>query len=231
MPKPKVLVVEDTNADVDLITYHLHRVGFTVTVASNAEEALALLRSGDQPPLAMVDIRLPGMPGGELIRIIKREWPEIIIGVVSGGLPESDWASLRGMGATILFGKPFMDKDAYFLLGLIKETALAYERGRRHRTRGDYWRYGLISAFIGGFASMVENGVAIKIIAPEKLKLGEDMWVTVITIAGLALFNGVKLAAFYLKQSPLPPLVLKSPNGHEPHHHGEREVTRQHHRG
>lgn len=213
-PQPKVLVVEDTETHAELILYHLSRVGFTVTLANTAEEALVVLRSGESFQMAMVDIRLPGMSGMDLIPLIKRDWPDIIIGVVTATVPETDYEALRNAGATILFGKPFMDRDAYYLLSLIRETGLAFERGRKHRTKWDYWRYGLLGAFVGGFSSMLESGVAITIIAPEKFRVDSGLGLTLVTIVGLALLNAVKFAAAHLKQSPLPGFAYPArPNG------------------
>lgn len=51
--------------------------------AGNAKEALALVPQ-TSPTLALVDIRLPDLSGIELARILRRQWPEVKILVLTG---------------------------------------------------------------------------------------------------------------------------------------------------
>ena len=75
---------------------HLRVVG---EVAA-AQEALALLRQGLEVDVALVDLRLPGMPGQELITIAKATWPRLELMVLTGFADdESIYEALRA-GAT-----------------------------------------------------------------------------------------------------------------------------------
>lgn len=67
------------------------------------------------------------------------------------------------------------------------------------------WKHGLLAAVIGGFASSIDSGLALIVIAPDKFNLGIDIWKTILTMLVLGLLTGAKVAAAYLKQSPLPP--------------------------
>lgn len=221
LPSCKVLVVEDREIDAELALYHLTHQGFTVQHASSAEEAIAMLRGSkksDLPQVAVVDIGLPRMSGTDLIRGIKKEFPAILVTVSTGSTPAESHNELVEAGAMAILSKPFQDHHSQLLLGALREVSMAYQRGRHSRT--DYWRYGLASGFVGGFASMVESSLALLIIAPEKFQLHGGLWLTIPTILVLAVLNGIKLAMAHLRQSPLP--WLKPANGTNGHDDGQK---------
>jgi DNA-binding response OmpR family regulator len=65
-----VLVVEDDPDVRDLLTRRLQSLGHAVLAASSGEEALDL--AGASPPsLVLLDIRLPGMDGWEVLRRLR----------------------------------------------------------------------------------------------------------------------------------------------------------------
>ncbi|MHB1123967.1 MAG: response regulator [Ramlibacter sp.] len=68
----QILVVEDTPANMKLITMLLRKAGHQVLQASNAEEAIALTRA-QRPDLVLMDIQLPGMDGLAATRILKQD--------------------------------------------------------------------------------------------------------------------------------------------------------------
>jgi CheY-like chemotaxis protein len=58
-----VLVVEDDADMRELMNQFLHLEGFSATTARNGREALALLRSGVQPTVILLDLMMPVMDG------------------------------------------------------------------------------------------------------------------------------------------------------------------------
>ena len=66
------------------------------------------------------------------------------------------------------------------------------------------WLHGLIAALIGGFASAMDSGLALMIIAPDKFNLGPALWKTLGTVTVLGILSGLKVMFAYLKQSPVP---------------------------
>lgn len=68
----QVLVVEDTPANMKLVTMLLRQAGHQVLQASNAEEAIEMTRA-HRPGLVLMDIQLPGMDGLAAIRILKED--------------------------------------------------------------------------------------------------------------------------------------------------------------
>ena len=61
----KILVVDDTPANVKLLVDVLSAKGFAVTSAVNGEEALVKVAQ-DQPDLILLDIMMPGLSGYEV---------------------------------------------------------------------------------------------------------------------------------------------------------------------
>lgn len=68
----QILVVEDTAANMRLISMLLRKAGHEVLQAANADEAIALARA-QNPDLILMDIQLPGMDGLAATRILKED--------------------------------------------------------------------------------------------------------------------------------------------------------------
>jgi two-component system, cell cycle response regulator DivK len=66
-----VLVVEDNETNLKLITYVLSSKGYAVRGAGNAQEALEALLTF-RPRVILMDLQLPGMDGYELTRKLKQ---------------------------------------------------------------------------------------------------------------------------------------------------------------
>jgi CheY-like chemotaxis protein len=78
----RVLVVDDEPDELALITRHLRRLGYDVVATKSAEEAL-----GDEENLtvdvAVIDLRLPGMGGWELVDVLRGRRPGLPLIVTS----------------------------------------------------------------------------------------------------------------------------------------------------
>ncbi len=83
--KLRVLIVDDHRMFREGIRSRLENESDICVVgeAASAEEALALVNETD-PSIVILDIRLPGMSGIELARILRRQRPELKILVLSG---------------------------------------------------------------------------------------------------------------------------------------------------
>lgn len=69
---PQVLVIEDTPANLKLVSMLLGRSGYRVLQANNASDGIALARE-HRPELILMDIQLPGMDGLAATRLLKED--------------------------------------------------------------------------------------------------------------------------------------------------------------
>ena len=69
---PKVLVVEDNEANRDMLARRLQRRGFDVVFAIDGAEGVAKSKS-DAPDIVLMDMSLPVMNGWEATRAIKAD--------------------------------------------------------------------------------------------------------------------------------------------------------------
>lgn len=70
MDNPKILIVDDDDDIIDLLTYNFIREGFLVKSATNGEECIEKAISF-RPDLIILDIMMPNMDGVETCRILR----------------------------------------------------------------------------------------------------------------------------------------------------------------
>ena len=93
--RPTVLIVEDEFLIAISAATVFQKAGFETVEASNADEAIAILKKRDVD-LIFTDVRMPGsMDGLKLARYVRDRWPPVKIMVTSGhhmvqngGLPD-----------------------------------------------------------------------------------------------------------------------------------------------
>ena len=69
--KPRVLVIEDNEQNLYLVTFLLERHGLEIVPARTGPQGVALA-AHDPPDLILLDIQWPGMDGYEVARQLKR---------------------------------------------------------------------------------------------------------------------------------------------------------------
>ena len=78
---PKILVVDDTPANVKLLVDVLAAKGYAASAATHGEEALAMI-AREQPDLVLLDIMMPGLSGYEVCRRIRADPQTALLPVV-----------------------------------------------------------------------------------------------------------------------------------------------------
>jgi len=103
---PHILVVDDD----EIICQQLKGVyvhnNYKVTVAHSAEEALPRLAELDID-LSVIDIRLPGIGGVELVKHIRADYPDVPVIVITGHGDIGTAIDVLKLGASDYFAKPF----------------------------------------------------------------------------------------------------------------------------
>jgi len=67
-----ILIVDDTEANIKLLSHVLRDVGFSPIVAFNGSDALELIKSR-KPDLVLLDIMMPDMTGYEVCRKVNED--------------------------------------------------------------------------------------------------------------------------------------------------------------
>jgi CheY-like chemotaxis protein len=111
--KPKILVVDDSGLNREILRLILNGVGLTtIREAANGSEALRILRDW-QPDVVLMDRRMPGMDGLQATLAI-RELPqgrEIRIIIVTASAFEEDRQAAITFGADGFVSKPFREEE------------------------------------------------------------------------------------------------------------------------
>ncbi|MDP8240590.1 MAG: response regulator [Candidatus Hatepunaea meridiana] len=145
--KIKLLIVDDEVAFLNSIAKRLELRDFNVTKATNGQEALDAAKN-DKFDLALVDLKMPGMSGKELLEYIKREhkFLEVIILTGHGSLESA--VECTKLGAYSYLPKPYeLDR----LIELLKE---AYQARLKKKFENDQKRMELISKIATGDSAL-----------------------------------------------------------------------------
>ena len=104
----KALVVEDHPDMLEVLTWELEMMGFTVIAAKNGKEGVEKAFE-EKPQLILMDILMPGMDGREATRLIRAnpETQDIPILAATVLLRDSDRKSCLEAGCNDFIQKPF----------------------------------------------------------------------------------------------------------------------------
>lgn len=125
----KVLITDDEPAMRAAIRRALRRfslyveevqqeVGLNCDEASTGEEALEKIRA-ETPELLLLDIKMPGMSGLEVLDIVSREFPRVLVVMITAHATIQTAVSATKQGAYEFLSKPFTPDE---LRGTIEKT-------------------------------------------------------------------------------------------------------------
>ena len=118
--QPRILVIDDDSAARDLLRLYLEDAGFTVSVATGAEEALTDI-DGERPDLITLDLNMPGMDGLSFLTARQatglRGVPVLVVSSAAG--PERAFA----VGAQAVLPKPIRRHEFLGIVGHLLENS------------------------------------------------------------------------------------------------------------
>ena len=115
----RVFVIDDDPKMCHVLESLLTDRGYGVTVCTDSNDAIRLLKEAEYH-CVLLDIRMKGLEGTELLPIIKRNFPDVPVIIVSAYCDRSDSGYYTSLGAFDLVTKPFNND----LLGDIVKRAV-----------------------------------------------------------------------------------------------------------
>ncbi len=117
--RDRILVVDDTTADLQLLTSLLTEQGYTVHPASDGALALRFVQLV-LPDLILLDVRMPGTDGYEVCRRLKADERTRAIPVIFISILEDALDKVKGLqeGAVDFITKPFQPEEVLSRVGI-----------------------------------------------------------------------------------------------------------------
>jgi DNA-binding NtrC family response regulator len=143
----RLLIVDDETRFLEAIAHRLGKRGFETHTAANGTEALDLARRY-KFDIALLDLKMPGMDGGQLLRALKDEhrFLEAIILTGHGSLESA--VELTKSGAYSYLPKP------YELEKLVQVLKDAYEERLRKKFAADEQKLEMITSLATGDSAL-----------------------------------------------------------------------------
>jgi two-component system response regulator AtoC len=151
--KHRVLLVDDDAAIRDTFAHHLGRADFSIATADSAESALTMIADVD-PDVVVTDVRMPGMNGLELVRLLRERIPGLNVVVITAYEDKETAVGAMRAGAFDYLVKP-LDLDQ---IELVLERASRDRRLRQRidRTTEDEGRRSSLDRLAGRDPGMIE---------------------------------------------------------------------------
>lgn len=109
VPRERILVIDDEAGIRELVGTYLGKEGYAVDEAVDGEDALVRFRR-HPPDLVVLDLRLPGIDGFEVLREIRRSSSAYVI-VLTARSDETDKLIGLELGADDYITKPFSPRE------------------------------------------------------------------------------------------------------------------------
>ncbi|MFT8872991.1 MAG: response regulator [Sporolactobacillus sp.] len=122
--KTHVLVVDDQYGIRLLLREVLKKSNISTLVAANAQQAIDFAEK-DKPAIALVDMKIPGTNGIEIMKKIKAVYPPIQVMMMTAYGDEAMIRDATANGAVAFFAKPF---DLDELTRTVKEAIARHEQ-------------------------------------------------------------------------------------------------------
>ena len=116
MKNMKIVIVDDEEEFVGALVERLTLRGFQARGFTSGEQAMQDMIENDFD-VALLDVRMPGSGGLDIIREIKQRWPDRTVILLSGHASEDDAEKGRCLGAFQYLMKPVRIEELIKILG------------------------------------------------------------------------------------------------------------------
>ena len=137
--RERILVVDDSPDTLDILQQNLASRGHKVSVAHDAAEALEIL-AGETFDLVLTDMKMPGMSGIDLTRVVRERYPDMEVMMITGYATVESAVEALKTGAEEYLAKPFTDEELFAAV----DRVLRKLRARRDARAAARGRFGLV---------------------------------------------------------------------------------------
>jgi signal transduction histidine kinase len=170
MRRSTILLVDDEEANLDLLEAVLGEAGYTQLVRTDDARAVADLAAKHAPDLVLLDLHMPHRHGLEVLADLRRATPEgdyrPVLVLTADVTPEArDYA--LGLGARDFVTKPFDTSEVLLRVENLLDTRLLHvdERAARERAEQAEARASLLAEWSGILAASVDPRTAAEHLA------------------------------------------------------------------
>ncbi len=150
----RILVADDEESIRWVLSKSLKKQGFSVDLAEDGLQARQLSRKNHYD-LAVLDIKMPGLQGIELLQILQEESPETLVVVMTAESTMENAVAAMKNGAYDYLTKPFdLDVLDAIILKAQKAAAVSDQLGQLREEIQDQYRFG--RTIIGNCQAMQE---------------------------------------------------------------------------
>ena len=100
-----ILLIDDEEAFVTTLQERLEMRGFSPRVATDGLTGLEMI-TAEPPDVVVLDLRMPGLSGVEVLRRIRKQWPCLPVIMLSGHGSDQDFETCLSLGAALYHKKP-----------------------------------------------------------------------------------------------------------------------------
>ncbi|MCD6379296.1 sigma-54-dependent Fis family transcriptional regulator [bacterium] len=116
----KVLIIDDEKKIVKLLSDKISGEGHNVQTSLSAEEGLGIIKKSP-PDIVLCDLKLGGMDGLELLRAVKKEYPQTDFIIMTAYASAKTAVTAMKEGAYEYLIKPFQMEEVLLLIKRIQE--------------------------------------------------------------------------------------------------------------
>jgi DNA-binding NtrC family response regulator len=99
-------MVDDEEDFVKALAERMKMRDLDSNVALNGEEALQLLQEDQVPDVMVLDLKMPGIDGMEVLRRVRQAYPQVQVIILTGHGTERDEEEAKRLGAFAYLQKP-----------------------------------------------------------------------------------------------------------------------------
>ena len=101
----KVLLVDDEQEFIETLSERLKMRELDTKLALDGEQALEAVQD-DEPDVMLLDLKMPGMDGMEVLRRVKKAYPGVQVVMLTGHGTDKDEEQAKHLGAYAYLQKP-----------------------------------------------------------------------------------------------------------------------------